>query len=116
MSVTAIKIDGMSVTVNTLVRSISEDHSSLRRPLLRSRSLAARHCGCRHGRRQSECRARGRHGHPIVTFDSLAADRRLIQRHSLSNESFERRLIDLLALLQVDRTAQIAFEAGVEQV
>lgn len=61
-------------------------------------------------------RARRRSPRPrrLSTFDSLA-DGGLIHRHGLSNESFECLLIDLLALMHIDRTAQVAFEDGVEQ-
>jgi hypothetical protein len=38
----------------------------------------------------------------------------LVQRHSRSDESLECLFIDLLAVMNIDGTAGVAFEAGVE--
>ena len=49
-----------------------------------------------------------------VGFDSFAADRGLIQRHSRSDESLKCLFINLLAIMNIDGPAGVAFEAGVE--
>lgn len=46
---------------------------------------------------------------------SLLAARGQIQGHSLFNECLERSVIDFLAIMNVDRTTGITFEAGVKQ-
>ncbi len=51
---------------------------------------------------------------PVRSFDSFAADGGPVQRHSRSDESLECLLTYLLAIMNIDGTAGIAFEAGVE--
>ena len=46
---------------------------------------------------------------------SLLVARGQIQRHSLFDECLERPVIDFLAIMNVDRTTGITFEAGVKQ-